>query len=87
MHARFLWLFGLALTSTIDAFGQSKRGPREGVWQVAEVTHRGPEGSMTSKPGPNLTISPASITAESTYTRRNPSGTGESCQLDRRGTA
>ena len=56
MNARFLWLFGLALTSTINAFGQSKRGPLEGVWQVAEVTHRSAEGSITSKPGPNLTI-------------------------------
>jgi hypothetical protein len=56
MNARFLWLSGLALTSTMDVFGQSKRGPHEGVWQVAEVTHRGPEWSTTFKPGPNLTI-------------------------------
>jgi len=56
MNAKFLCLFGLVLTSTIAVFGQSKRGPFEGVWQVAEVTRRGTDGLMTFKPGPNLTI-------------------------------
>jgi hypothetical protein len=56
MNARLLWLVGLALTSNISVLGQSKRGPLEGVWQVAEVTRGGPAGAMTSQPGPNLTI-------------------------------
>src|SRR5215469_5411536 len=56
MNARLLWLAGLALTSNINALGQSKRRPLEGVWQVAEVTRSGAAGAMLSQPGPNLTI-------------------------------
>jgi hypothetical protein len=57
MKAQFFWLLGMVLTSTVSAVGQSKRGSIEGVWQATEVTHRGgPGGSMTLKPGPNLTI-------------------------------
>ena len=87
MNARFLWLFGLALTSTIDAFGQSKRGPLEGVWQVAEVTHRSAEGSITSKPGPNYNFHRQALQPNRHTHAEIPSGIGESCQLDRRGTA
>ena len=56
MNARLLCLAGLALTSNINGLGQSKRGPLEGVWQVAEVTRSGAAGATLSQPGPDLTI-------------------------------
>jgi hypothetical protein len=36
-------------------FGQSNRGPLEGVWQAVKVT-RGGGQAMSVKPGPNLTV-------------------------------
>jgi Lipocalin-like domain len=59
MDARCFWLLGIigmALSSNMNVFGQSKRGSLEGVWQAAEVTCSGPAGPTTFKPGPNLTI-------------------------------
>lgn len=50
-----LGMIGMALTSTINGFGQSKRGPLEGVWQTVEVTPSGTQG-LTVKPGANLAI-------------------------------
>lgn len=55
MNTRFFWLFGLALIPTISVFGQSKRGPLEGVWQAVEVTHGGAQ-AITIRPGSDLTI-------------------------------
>jgi hypothetical protein len=46
----------MALAPALSAFGQSMRESLEGVWQATEVTHSGPSGPETIKPGPNLAI-------------------------------
>jgi hypothetical protein len=56
MNTRFFWLFGMVLIPAMSVLGQGKSGPFEGVWQAVEVTHNGPGGPVTIKPGPNLTI-------------------------------
>jgi hypothetical protein len=56
MDTRLFWLLGVALVAAMSVVGQSKRGSFEGVWQAVEVTHGGPAGPMTFKPGPNLTV-------------------------------
>ena len=56
MNTRLFWLLSVALISATSALGQPKRGLLDGVWQAVEVTHNGPGGPVTFKPGPNLTI-------------------------------
>ena len=56
MNARFLSMFAVVVAPMFSAFGQSMRESIVGVWQAAEVTHTGPSGPETIKPGPNLTI-------------------------------